>query len=507
MGYNGQSIQFRNFAGGLVTNKTKIGLALNEALEADNIIILSGGQGITNARGNTAFNSSAMASGAAVTGLYYFQQADQDYWLMAVCGTSIFKSDLLDGTMDDITGAVSITTGQNNIWDMITFDDAVIGFGGAPNAPWTWPGTGNAAALGGSPPTADFAFTYNNRVFAGISSTSTMYWSIVGNAADWTGAGSGSAVVGSLDDNQLLIGAAPLTTDQALLFKQNSVYTMATRNLVSSAFPIFPLHNNVGAAGKHAIVNINGEVYFITPQARMMSTNGTRLQEYPDTIDNEWDELNFDRLKYIQGVQYHGIDHDWLIWMVSTGSNTTNDTALIWDLRNRCWLKRSQAFGANIAAKILDGTLYTGHYDGKIYKQDVPATYTVASESNEAISWVWRTGWLTGTFMKTLRPNWINIAFQQAATGEISVKVGFDFTEDEYTNTISIVGGTAQWDVAEWDVDEWGGTSDIFRRSRLTGRGNTVNFSLSGNDSVQYVIQGFEISGYMETAQKGMEAS
>lgn len=506
MAYLGSEKQFMDFKGGWVTNRSNVSLGENEALDLDNVIVLPGGFGITNVRGNTTFNSSAMASGAAVTGLYYYLQQDQDEWLMAVAGTNIYKSDDLDGTMDSITGSVTITSDQDNIWDMITFNNTVIGFGGAPDAPWKWSGTGNASALGGSPPTADFCFTYNNRVFAGIKNTSTIYWSILGNAEDWTGDGSGNAVVGSLDDNQLLIGASPLTTDQALVFKERSVYQMATRNLVSGAFPIFPLHPTVGACGKHAIVNVDGEVYFVTSDRRMMSTNGARLLSYPPDIDNRWDELNLGRLAYIQGVHYHGIDHEWIIWIVSTGSSSTNNDAIVWDIRNQCWLRQSQGFKANIAATTIDGTLYTGHYDGKIYLQDVANAYTVASESGDAISWFWRTGWLMKTALKTIRPQLCNVIAEATATGTINFRVGFDFTEDIYTKTISITGGDSQWDVAEWDVDDWGSPSTTMQPARLKGRGNTIQFKLDGNDTVKYLVNGFAIDGHLDSGQKVLQA-
>lgn len=504
MAYNGQELVFIDFTGGMASNKSKISVNLNEAIELDNVIPLPDG-GFTNCRGNTEFNSSAMNSGANVQGLGYFRQMDQDEWIVAVCGDKIFKSDDLDGTMDDITGAVTITGGANNIWDLLVFDDELIGFGGAPDAPWKWTGAGNASALGGSPPSADFAFTMNNRIFAGISATSTIYWPIVGDAEDWTGDGSGSATVGNLDDNQLLIGGIPLTTDIALIFKENSIYHMATRNLVSSAFPIFLLHNEVGAAGKHAMVNVDGEVYFITPDATMMSTNGSRLKSYPISIDDIWDDVNFDRLKYVQGVHYKGRDHEWIIWIVSTDGQSTNNLAIIWDLENECWLRRTTGLKANVITKTLDGDLYTGHYAGKIYKQDVINTYTLASESGANVTWDWRGGWLAKTYLKTIRLSWVKVALQQAASGTVDFKVGLDFNEDVYTKSLSLAGGTAQWDVAEWDEDSWGGTSDTFKTAILTGRGNAVNFHLTGNDAIKYLIHSFAVSGYIDNAQKGIE--
>ena len=498
--YKGQTLSFKDFSGGLVTTLPATSLGLHQAADLDNIIILPGGLGITNCRGNTAFNTAAMNGGAAVTGLAYFQTLARDNWLVAISGDKIFKSDNLDGTMDDITGAVTITNNADNIWSFVPFNDKIIAFGF--DAPWQWNGSGDATALGGSPPTADFGFAHNNRVFALQSSTDTIRWCVLGDPEDWSGVGSGFAAVGSLEDSQTLIGAAALTNDQALLFKENSVYQMSTRNLVDGAFPIFPLHSGVGACGKHAIVNVRDEVFFITPQGSMLSTNGQRVQSYPPLINDLWDSLYDFKKRNIHGIHYEGQDHDWLIWIVSTGVSSTHNLALIWDLNHNCWLKRTQGLNANVAAVDMNGNLYTGGYNGYIYIQDVESKYTMDSENDAAVSWKWRTGWITGDLLKKIRPQSFAVQHTTSTIGELNFSVGFNFNEDAYTKQLPMEGGTAQWDVAKWDEDKWGSNLQTIRGTRLTGMGNSFQFAISGSDAIIYTISQIDVNGKMNIAQK-----
>lgn len=86
-------------------------LNINEASDLQNINILPTG-GFEKRYGNSLFNATAMDSGSAVHGLGYYRTSLSTDYLMAIAGTKIYKSDNLDGTMDDITGAVTITTGK-----------------------------------------------------------------------------------------------------------------------------------------------------------------------------------------------------------------------------------------------------------------------------------------------------------------------------------------------------------------------------------------------------------
>jgi len=495
MGYRGEEQVFFDFTGGMASSTYVMSIKPNQAVLLRNVYINSDG-GLATRRGNTAFNASAMVSAStAITGLGYYKLASNDY-LVAIAGTAIFKSDDLDGTMDDITGAVTITTGQNNIWTHTQMNNLSIFVGGAPDAPIKWSGSGNAAVLGGTPPNGAFGFTHNNRFFIGntTANPSRIAWSVLSNPEDWSGTGSGTQDI-EVNDGDVLVGAAPINTDIVLLFKQNSIHQFVTR---TPPFPYFPLFKGVGAVGKNAIVVADGVAYFITPRARMKATDGSTIMEFPDTIDDIWDGLNISRLQYIQGVRYTGEGIDHIIWMCSNGSSSTNNLAVVWDLKNKCWLQHTTGYKANVATKTQYGTLYTGHYNGVLYKQDVEGQYMDASETSPGtIDALWRSGWnLTKSMEQSFHPFRLNIGIVSQFEGLLKVGYGFDFSTDQKIEDVNMQAAGGLWDEGEWDQMTWGGQTDVIRHVFIKGRGLSfqVTFSLAVANQA-FKIQGYSVSG------------
>lgn len=504
--YRGTEIPFFDFKGGMASNRFGTNLEPNQAVLLRNIYINTGG-GIEKRRGDTAFNASAMVGATtAIAGLGDFNALSGTEYLVAVAGTSIFQSSVTSGTMTDITGTLSLIGGQNAIWDFVVFNDNIIAIGGTPDAPWKWTGSGNGSLLGGSPPTGNFGFQQNNRVFIGntTANPSRIYWSVISNAADWSGTGSGSADVWT-NDGDNLVGAGVLGDDNVLLFKQRSIHRLVGR---TAPFPIFPLFNGVGAVGKHAIVVVDGICYFITPRGRMKATDGNQVIDFSNDIDDIWDSLSASRLQYIQGVRYTGQGFDHLIWHCSTSGSSTNNLAIVWDLTNKCWLQHTTGYKANVVAKTQAGALYGGQYDGKIYKKDVASTYTDASESSAGIDSLWRSGWLTNkSFQMSLHPARINFGLVTQTAGSLQVGYGFDFATDQTTETIDMQVSGGLWDLFLWDDGIWGGQSDAVKTIFLMGRGNATQFTLSNSTASQtFKIHGFTVSG-KKSGQKQFQAA
>lgn len=505
--YRGVELPFFDFKGGLASDRFGTNLEPNQAILLRNIYINTGG-GIEKRRGDTVFNSSAMVSGStALSGLGSFNALSGTEYLVATAGTKMFQSATSSGTMSDITGSLTITTGQNNIWDMFTFGDQIIGVGGAPNAPWKWTGSGNASLLGGSPPSGNFGFQQNNRVFIGntTSNPSRIQWSVLSDATDWSGAGSGSADVWT-NDGDVLVGTGILGDDNVLLFKQRSIHRLVGR---TAPFPIFPLFKETGAVGKHAIIVADGICYFITPRGRMKATDGTQIESFPDDIDNIWDGLNRSRLPYIQGVRYTGQGFDHLIWLCSNTTSSTNNLAIVWDLVNKCWLQHTSGYDANVLTKIQNGSLYGGHYNGQIYLKDVSSTYSDASETSPgAIDSLWRSGWYTGrSFQTSIHPFRLNIAMVSQNVGDLQIGYGFDFTTDQIGESVNMQAPGALWDLFLWNAGVWGGQSDIVRHVFLKGRGNAFQVTFSNAVADQaFKVHGYTITG-KKSAQKVFQAA
>lgn len=509
--YDGEEALLFDFSGGMASASFSTSSHPEEANLLRNVFVRIG-NGIEKRKGNTLFNSSAMASGLAVTGLEACKFVSGTEYFVATCGATIQQGDITGSTMTDITGAVTVTSSANNLWTISMLNDLAIGVGGAPDAPWKWSGSGNAAALGGSPPSGAFGFQHNNRMFIGgiTGNLSRIQWSILGNPEDWSSAGSGTQDVWK-NDGDTLVGAAVIAEDNVLLFKQRSIHRLVGR---SSPFPVVPVFRDVGAVGKKAIVVADGLVYFITPRGRMLVTDGNYIIDEKTLprlmyVDDIWAGLNQSRLQHIQGKRYVGVGFDHIVWLCSNGSSSTNNLAIVWDLKNKCWLQHTSGYGGNALTKTQAGALYMGAYDGKIYKQDVTNTYSDASETSPgAIDAYWRSGWLSaGTLKTTKNPSTMQVVFITQTVGVLSVGYGFDYNVDKIIESKSMQEPGGLWDVDFWDIGTFGGQSDFYKTVFIKGRGNLFEFSLGNNLANQtFQIHGLSI-GSKKGAQKVLEAA
>lgn len=488
MGTRASTIELTDFSGGRNSNDPEFLVASNQATDLQNINLLD--HGFMKRLGNTVFNSSAMVdSSTAIVGAGYIKFNSGTEFLNAVAGTKFFTSSSLSGTMADATGALTITSGQNNYWTPVLYNNTQIWFGGAPDAPFVYSGSGNATALGGSPPSARTGFSAANRVFAisTSASPSLIQWCILADPTDWTGTGSGSQTVQKNDGEELLFGV-PTNADTAILFKNSSTHFMP---LTKAPFPVYTLQTKIGAAGRNAWVFVDGTVYFITPSRRMKSTtDGKTFTDYPAFVDDLWDTVNTTRIPYITGVYFPTLYQ--IHWFVSTGSNTTNNASIIWDLKSKAWLYNPTGFKANVACLVQNRRLFTGHYNGKLFEQNKAATYTDASETSPgAIDAYWQTPALRlSTLSGRIWPYWIDFACLSESVGNLTVSYGFNFLTDQKSSTVSLVASSSKWDSAQWDVDVWGGQTSIRRRVHTLGNGENFNIKLRNNSASQgFTIQ------------------
>lgn len=503
MGALGPAVPVSDFSGGLNTFDPEYDSPLNQSPDLDNIILLD--KGFTKRNGDSTWNSSAMVSSSTpVTGLGYIQYDAGTQFLNAIAGTKFFTDSGLSGTMADATGAVTITSGANNIWNSVNFNNLQIWFGGAPDAPFKYSGSGNAAALGGSPPSANNVFGANNRIFAmnTTGNPSRIFWPVLSNPEDWTGSGSGNADVAASDGDSLQFGVVT-GPDTAILFKKNSTHLMV---LTRQPFPIYQLQKGVGAAGKNAYVYANGTIFFITPGLRMKSTtDGVNFKTYPNNIDNLWDSINTStRIPFIQGVYYQ--QQEVIVWIVSTGSNTTNNYAIIWDIKRECFLRCTTGFKANVAAIVQNRRIFMGHYNGKIYEKFKSTIFSDASEASPgAIDGYWRTPFsgLGTDIDATVHPLYLNIVALTESASTIDVSYGFDFTSPSSTQAFSLQAVGSVWDSALWDTAVWGGQNATVLTMFVGGRGNLFSYKMRNATASQgFTVQGSSVRLRPDKARK-----
>lgn len=431
-------------------------------------------------------------SGAPIQGIGELLTASGVSDGIVVAGNKIYNTDAFDGAMHDITGSATITSGADNQWDIFTFNDSAICFGGPasnPNTPLKWAGTGNVATLGASAPLAYGAFSANNRVFAfrTAANPSTMYWSIIGDPTDWSGAGSGSAVIGSLSDAQRITGAIVLSTNYVLVFKENSTHQMV---ISSAPFPVYSLFDNVGCVGKNAMVNVDGTVYFITSKGEMKATNGEEVISFPDSADDLWGAVQNSRLPYVCGFRHQGTDFDHIVWCVST-TGTTNNTSIVWDITNKCWLRNTTGFKMNVVGHDSFNNVYMGGYNGNIYIPEVTGRYADASETAPGtISSYWQSGWISeGQIDKIVQVRKMTVVASPKASGTISVSYGFDGVVNSTTSTLSQVASSTE--------------NYVQKNLMISGRGNTFEYKIAQSSStIDMKIQSILLQGKIY-GQKG----
>jgi hypothetical protein len=431
----------------------------------------------------TPLACAALNSGANIQGIGHLLQADQDKWLIVVCGAKIYSLSNYTGAYTEITGTASITAAADNLYDIFTFNDKVIGFGGPPanpGAPWTWTGASTAAALTNGPSTYG-GFTANNRVFAyrTAAAPSTVFWSIIGDPTDWSGTGAGSAVIGSLSDGQRVTAAIVISTNYVLVFKENSTYQMV---ISSAPFPVYSLFDNVGCVGKKAAVNVDGQVYFINMRGEMCSTDGQSLKRYPPAADNLWDAVQSSRYPYIIGFRESGSDHDWLIWSVST-TGSTNNTSIVWDLANECWLQCTSGYDINVTGIDHLNNVYLGDYAGFVYRPDISTQYRDDTTTPGTITAYWRSGWLNPSkATEIVQVSKITANYKIKASGSLTVNYGFDFTADSASFTLSQIATASE--------------TYTSRGSMLTGRGNFFQFKISQSSAaIDSEVHGILLQG------------
>ena len=493
MGPIGPNIELNDFSGGLNTFDPEYQSPLNQSPDLDNIVLLD--KGFKKRNGDSVWNSSAMVSSStAIHGMGYIQLNAGTQFLNAIAGTKFFTDSGLSGTMADATGALTITSGQNNLWIPIIYNNLQIWFGGAPDAPFKYSGSGNAAVLGGSPPSASNAFGANNRIFAmnTTANPSRIFWPVLSDPEDWTGTGSGNADVAKSDGEALMAGIVT-GPDTAILFKNSSTHLMI---LTRQPFPIYQLQKGIGLAGKNAYAYANGTIYIVTPGRRMKSTtDGVNFKTYPSYIDDIWDSINTTRIAYIQGIYYEALE--WIVWAVSTGSNTSNNYAIIWDIQNECFLRCTTGFKANVFAMVQNRRLFAGHYDGKLYEKLKSTIFSDASETSPGvIDGYWRTPFKNTEqgLDTTVHPLYINVAALSESASTLDISYGFDFTGVQTTQTFSLAAAGGLWDTAVWDTDVWGGQNAIILRIFTGGRGNLFSFKMRNATASQgYTVQGASV--------------
>lgn len=486
-----------DFSGGQASAKRDLTRAANEFKLINNWIILPQGAGLRNKPGNQAFNASAIASTPDLQGLGYLNIVGTGDFLVTVAGGNIYRSTIAGASFSSITGGLTVTADRDNLWQLHQFNNVLIGVGGAPNAPFKVSNTGDATALGGTPPsTGTFGFAHANRFF--IGTTHTLYYSVLSNHENWTGDGSGSLTFG-LGDGSKLVTGIPLDINSVLIFKESSVYIMTGR---SEPFPSFKLFDGIGCAGKNAAVVADGVAYWVTADGRMAITDGEQLLDVKTlpalrNVSDEFGAIPKDRLPFVEAVRHSGIDFDWIIFSCNKNNeDEDNDFAIIWDLNNKCFLTADTGFNGNCFTRTPDGTLYMGGYDGKVYECLVEDLYTEASEAGANVSALLRSDALNMQKLAAIiQVVSANLAVETNSDATITFRYGYDGAGASKQLNVSLTVPGSLWGTMLWGTGLWSGAKVAFKNLRTLGRGNYFRYEVETSSAADVRMNGLTLYG------------
>jgi hypothetical protein len=477
-------ITYDDFSGGLDDTSPSDALPVNFAQEFRNFNLIygsSGKAGIQKRAGSSKLNESEFNSGAAWAALTELRLPTTKF-LIGICGDKIAKMDDSDGTWDDISAALTITPNSGNNPFTVTEMNALKIFANGVDPTIKWSGTGNAAVLGGSPPTAKMVLHINNHLCHARDSTNTrrVQFSDLGDPEAYT-----STHFFDMSTQPTAIGAI-----------NNNLYVFERYKI--SRFPIIvwpfsreEIAQGVGCVGPRAIVNVDGAaLMFMAPTGRVYVYDGSALNDISSgRIENEIKGMNKARMQYVVMDHYSKRRQIWISY--SNGSSTTHDRVLIYDytkgLTSGAWCVFT-GFKANVMVSVVeqrssgegDETMFTGDYSGFVRQQDTGLGDDETTDN--LIDSLWVSGWndfgdqtiVKNTRFVTLTANEKGIAHT------VDFKVGFDGQSGfDVSRSIILSSGSAVFGTAIFGQDVFSGGNLSAFFDEIAGVGKHIKFAIS----------------------------
>jgi len=238
------------------------------------------------------------------------------------------------------------------------------------------------------------------------------------------------------------------------------------------------INDKIGASAGHSVVVANGVVYFFGGDNRFYACDGTNhAPEISANIPDLCDAINSDERELIYGTYQEGLNR--IVWLVPTGTSTTCNEMLIYDLETQGWSR------AIMAASVLSPGGYimqasrtwdeqSDTWDGMDGRwNDVTllagATANIAGEYDGTVNTLWQTRQdkgadFTGKFIT--KP----LSFTNLPTYNRLLKVQLYFKNEYASNAVNV------YIRRDYDSD-W----ESIGTCTLTGTGNELTFILPCN--------------------------
>lgn len=493
----------RSFAGGLNSNFNRLSLQDNELTDVQNVDYDVFGTA-KKRNGYTALNTSAFNSGASWTSLHYLKTSSGTDFLMGTCGNKLAKMDSLDGTWDDITGSLTITAGDDNRFNWITFKDVAFGTNNV-DVPIKWEAAGNGATwttVTGLTK-AKYVESWNNYVFlanvtiSGTLHSTRVYWSCINTPETWNAADFNEI---GFKDGEDIMGLKALG-DRLVIFKESSIYNVFFTGSSDIPFAFHKSFSDVGTISGQSIQRVNNGLVFIATDGVYFydGNNGIKMS---DKITNTLE--GFNDAKFLNIVSGYQERHN-RYWATFAKSAATSDRVLTWDSFNNAFSVYKGIAANAITVFTVDGDeqIYFGDYSGYVYQADDASTANDdPANVATAIDAFFQTKWYDyGDLVNQKGVAQVVVYYECQSSGTMSLSYNYDLQDgDQFTHTFSMTCGGAAWDSAKWDTDTWARSGGNFSRRDLTGRGRVVAFKFSNSTlGESFQVHGIGTGVWLET--------
>ena len=219
------------------------------------------------------------------------------------------------------------------------------------------------SSLGGSPPTAKYVLTFDNKVYMlNVSGhTSRMQWSSDGTTETWTPASDNTAgfqdVATNIGVGDEITGGA-VNNNSLIVFKNYSTWKWDTFSLVT-------LNTNVGCRAPRSIATIDDKTFFLSHKGVMMTDGGKPIRISKQISD------------FINGISdltaCVGWSYDNYYYLYIGTSNGVTNCLLIYDYDLNVWSYKSMNDVVKVGAVLTSGDSssqygYFGNDNGQVYR-------------------------------------------------------------------------------------------------------------------------------------------
>ena len=462
---------------------------------------IDGHGGLLKRHGWEYYTTNAIDSTNSVQGLGYMDFGTP--YLLAVSGTKVKRMvEASPSTWTDITGSVTINSGQDYLNRFCTFHDGtsgnIIGTDGTGN-PWKWNGSGNIAALALT--RASDVQSFKTHVFA-INTpdrATAIRYSDTGDPATWP-----ADNVFDCTRDSAGVGLALHSSETLLAFYENSIWRInfdyGGAGALTSFFTSQLVDGSIGCVSRTGIVTSRGRTYFVSRQGIHVVDDPSRPARYISRpLEGLWSDLNKGRLKFIYAFE-RGEPWNEIVFLASSRGSAYHDTALVYNTEiasyagvENAWSVfeggSNQRFNVGVNYIKSDGMHHTllGSYDSKIAKAwGSERNSTSFTDNTAAVLTIAQTGFLDMGYegQKSIREVWLDL--HTTAKHSISVKV--DGAEESLSTSSVLNLGE---DSGALDFDFKLGTSSLAAgdiaqaRFKLTGNSRYFRFRLEEGDTTR----------------------